>query len=172
MEKNMDYRIEQVEEFTLIGFSIKLNSKDGSHFLAIPQFWQTLMDDSRFAILAKNVGKSKLGICGVSHSMDMESGNFVYSIAVEKQTGNSAIPETAEIIFVPASTFAKFTAKGPCTEALQATVRKIYGEWFQSSGKEHAGTPEIEYYPPVDIPLDSPDYWCEYWVPIKASGGK
>jgi AraC-like DNA-binding protein len=64
-----------------------------------------------------------------------------------------------------ASTWAKFTSRGPLSKNFQDVIRRIYSEWFPGSGREHAGTPELEYYP--DLPdIEAKDYWCEYWVPL------
>jgi AraC family transcriptional regulator len=61
---------------------------------------------------------------------------------------------------------AKVTSRGPLRANFQDTIKRIYSEWFPSSGREHAGTAEIEYYP--DLPdAEALDYWCEYWVPIR-----
>jgi len=46
----------------------------------------------------------------------------------------------------PASTWAKFTSRGPLRPKFQETIKRIWSEWFPNSGREHAGTPEIEYY--------------------------
>ena len=45
---------------------------------------------------------------------------------------------------------------------------RVFGEWFPTSGDEHAGGPELEVYPPGDN--TSPDDYREAWIPVvKAS---
>lgn len=44
-------------------------------------------------------------------------------------------------------------------------MQRIYGEWFPSSGWEHAPAPEFEIYPPGDV--QAPDYRSEIWIPLQ-----
>jgi AraC family transcriptional regulator len=96
----------------------------------------------------------------------MEDGTFTYSIALETPADRSKLPEGCEDFAVPASTWAKFTSRGPLRPNFQNTIKRIWSEWFPSSGREHAGTAEIEYYG-TNCDPDAADYWCEYWVPLK-----
>jgi AraC family transcriptional regulator len=47
---------------------------------------------------------------------------------------------------IPAATYAVFTARGPCTKAIQDTTRYIYSTWLPESGYEHAMTADLEVY--------------------------
>jgi AraC family transcriptional regulator len=164
-EKAMEYRIEKGPEYRLTGVSIRLRGKDGTNFQVIPAFWTQTMKDGRFQALCRKAG-SRVGVCGVCHSCDDVSGDFTYSIAIEAPADPSGLPAGCEEILVPASTWAKFTSRGPLSVNFQKLIKAIFAEWFPSSGKEHAGTAEIEYYP--ELPdMEAEDYWCEYWVPIK-----
>jgi len=165
-DKAMEFRIEKGPEYRLSGLSIRANGGDGTSFKAIPAFWTETMKDGRFGKLCKSAAKSRVGVCGVCHSCDDSSGDFTYSIAVETPADPSGLPAGCEEIVVPASTWAKFTSRGPLSKNFQDLIKRIYTEWFPSSGREHAGTPEIEFYP--DLPdMEADDYWCEYWVPLK-----
>ena len=76
------------------------------------------------------------------------------------------MPEGSEAFAIPAGTWGKFTTRGAfSSENFQATCTRIFGEWLPASEWEHAGTAEIEFYPDAD--MKSPDYFCEYWVPLK-----
>ncbi len=150
----------------LTGLTLRLQSQDGSNFVEIPAFWDTIMNDGRCAALAGKTTGSKLGICGVCHSHDMKTGAFVYTIAVETPGDRKGLPAGGEDITVPASSWAKFTSRGPLHPNFQETIKRIYSEGFPASEREHAGTAEIEFYPAQGDPA-APDYWCEYWVPLK-----
>ncbi|MFA6366583.1 MAG: AraC family transcriptional regulator [Candidatus Hydrogenedentales bacterium] len=165
-DKAMEYRIEKGPEYRLSGLSIRTNGGDGTNFKVIPAFWTETMKDGRFGKLCGSAAKSRVGVCGVCHSCDDKTGDFSYSIAVETPADRSGLPAGCEEIVVPASTWAKFTSRGPLSKNFQDVIKRIYTEWFPSSGREHAGTPEIEFYP--DLPdMEADDYWCEYWVPLK-----
>ena len=50
-------------------------------------------------------------------------------------------------------------------EPLQNVTKRIWEEWFPSTGYEFAGTADFEVYLPGD--MTSPDYRCQIWVPVK-----
>lgn len=165
-DKAMEYRIETSGEYRFTGLSVSVSEEGGGNFVAVPAFWDRIMQDGRFGKLCSVGGGKGLGVCGVCRDYDMKKGLFVYSIAIETPADRSGLPEGCGDFIVPASTWAKFTSRGPIRPNLQETIKRIYGEWFPQSGREHAGTAEIEFYP--DLPAtDSADYWCEYWVPLK-----
>jgi AraC family transcriptional regulator len=95
----------------------------------------------------------------------MDAGEFTYSIAINRPADLAGLPEGSEVFTVPASTWAKFTSRGPIRPNLQETCKRIFSEWLPASDWEHAGTPEMEYYPDGDP--HAQDYYCEYWVPLK-----
>ncbi|ULQ58777.1 AraC family transcriptional regulator [Brucepastera parasyntrophica] len=165
-DKAMEFRIEEGPALTLTGISITVNSKDGSNLTNIPRFWDDSMQDGRLKPFFEKAGDSALGVCGVCHSFDMKTGNFVYSIAIEKPRDTKSLPKGCTDIPVPASTWGKFTSRGPMRKNFQETIKRIFSEWFPASGREHSGAPEIEYYPPLPD-HEAEDYWCEYWVPLK-----
>ncbi|HWP68916.1 MAG TPA: AraC family transcriptional regulator [Rectinemataceae bacterium] len=165
-DKAMEYRIEKGPEYRLTGLSIRTCGSDGTGFKVIPGFWTQIMKDGRYEALCGKAAGSRVGICGVCHSCDDKTGDFTYSIAIETPADRSGLPAGCEDILVPASTWAKFTSRGPLSKNFQDVIKRIFSEWFPASGREHAGTPEIEFYP--DLPdMEADDYWCEYWVPLK-----
>jgi AraC family transcriptional regulator len=46
-------------------------------------------------------------------------------------------------------------------------MQRIYGEWFPSSGWEHADAPELEIYSAGDG--READYYSEIWIPLQKS---
>lgn len=164
-DKAMEYRIEQGPEYRLTGISLACKSDDGSNFKDIPAFWGAVMQDGRFNLLFNRAGKN-LRVCGVCHAADMKTGAFTYSIAIETPASMNGMPDGCGDFTVPASTWAKFTSRGPLFPNYQDMIKRIYSEWFPASGKEHAGTAEIEYYP-CEKDANDPDYFAEYWVPLK-----
>lgn len=165
-DKAMEYRIESGAAIKMTGLVMRANGKDGSNYVEIPAFWDAVMQDGRFMQLCKKAEGSKLGVAGVCLDFDERDGLFSYAIAIEAPANRDGLPEGCTDFEVPASTWAKFTSRGPLRPNLQETLKRIWSEWFPTSGREHAGTAEIEYYPPLPDPRAS-DYWCEYWIPIK-----
>lgn len=167
-DKPMEYRIEERKAVELAGISIRVNSKDGSNLKNIPAFWDAIHQDGRFQALLAKANLPDMAICGVCWNFDMDSGEFTYSIAINKPVDMTGMPEGSEVFTVPASTWGKFTSRGPIRPNLQETVKRVFSEWLPASDWEHAGTAEIEFYPDGDG--DSQDYTCEYWVPLKKGG--
>ena len=165
-DKAMEYRIEKMDGMKLTGISIRAQNKDGSNFTDAPALWDRSMKDGSFAALCKKAEGSKLGVIGVCYEHNMETGEFSYGIAIETPADKTGLPAGCMDIIVPASTWAKFTSRGPLRPKFQETIKRIWTEWFPTSGREHAGTAEIEYYGTNENPM-ADDYWCEYWVPLK-----
>ncbi|MCP4627432.1 MAG: hypothetical protein GY850_28550, partial [bacterium] len=91
-----------------------------------------------------------------------------YAIAVEKN--EISVPVGFEVIHIPAQTYAVFDAYGPMPPTHWNMIKRIYGEWFPSTGYEHTGTPDIEVYPASD---GEGDNWpCFIWVPVKKANEK
>ncbi len=166
-DKAMQYRIENGKALKLAGLSLRVKTKDGSNFAVISDYWDRVMTDDRWEPLcakAKAVGENGLGVVGVCRDFDMASGEFTYGIAIEEPSEMKDMPKGTELFPVPASNWAKFTNYGPVRPNFQTLIKRIFSEWLPTSDWEHAGTAEIEFYPPGD--MISPDYSCEYWVPV------
>lgn len=164
-EKAMEYRIEKAGAIRMTGIGRKFNNQNGDNLKNIPLMWDELMRDGRYEALLKKSKGTKMGVCGVCQYFVEDTGDFTYLIAIEEPADRSGLPADCTDFEVPASTWAKFTARGTLHPNLQDTLKRIWSEWFPTSGREHAGTAEIEYYSEGDP--NSADYWCEYWMPLK-----
>ena len=162
----MEYRIEEGPSLTLAGISLRVRTKDSSNFIDVPAFWDKVMADGRWQSLCAKADFRRLGVCGVSRDFDPAAGTFTYSIAINMPPGMEGMPEGSESFEVPASTWGKFTTRGPLRPNLQDTIKRVFGEWLPSSEWEHAGTAEVEYYSSIGH-ADAPDFWSEYWVPLR-----
>jgi AraC family transcriptional regulator len=166
-DKAMEYRIEKGPALRLCGISIEATSKDGSNLADVPAFWAAIMRDGRWDALCAKADFARMGVCGVCRDFDMASGTFVYDIAIDEPESMEGMPALSATFEVPASTWGKFTSRGPLRPAFQDTIKRVFGEWLPASDWEHAGSAEIEFYPKDGGSPDSPDYWCEYWIPLK-----
>ena len=163
----MEYRIEKSPAMKLAGISIQATSKDGNNFVDVPAFWDAVMTDGRWKALCAAADFKRLGVCGVCRDFDMQSGTFVYSIAVDEPAKAALLPSGSEAFEIPASTWGKFTSRGPLKPNFQDTIKRIFGEWLPASDWEHAGSAELEFYPETGGSPDSSDFWCEFWIPLK-----
>jgi AraC family transcriptional regulator len=164
-DKAMEYRIEKGPAMGMAGIGMKIRTKDGGNFVDVPAFWDAIMKDGRWKALCSKADFKRIGVCGVCRDFDMAAGVFIYSIAIDEPATMDGMPEGSEAFEIPASTWGKFTSRGPLRPNFQDTIKRVFGEWLPASDWEHAGSAEIEFYP--DGNPESPDYWCEYWVPLK-----
>ena len=160
-EKNMDYKIEKKESFTVIGRQLRTTLKDGENLMQIPKFAEDCIIDGSYQWLCSRVGK--LGLLDIAKDFDKVKDEFYYMLAIE-DTGED-LPEGYVKSVVPAATWAVFESVGALPEAIEDTNRRIFTEWLPSTGYEHDHAPEIAAYPIGDI--KSEDYRCEVWVSIK-----
>jgi len=159
--KAMNYKIIEKNGFDILGKEKSVSTKNQENFQEVPKFWQESHGNGLVEKLMKDA--SDLGILGVCMEMDDDEETFTYMIAIEN-TDDLKNPDLRKVS-IPKSTWAVFQCNGPMPDAMQSVWKRIYSEWFPSTGYEHAGTPELEVYLPGD-PSDE-NYVSEIWIPIK-----
>ena len=163
-EREMNYKIVQKPAFKVIGKGIRVSSQDGANLKRIPEFWWECYQNGFSAKLEQMAdktgvtGECKLGICMES---EPEGMGFLYFIGVEDTKG--LLPEGFTQKEIPAATWAIFETVGAMPDAMQNLSKRIYGEWFPSTGYERAGDLDMEVYPPGK---DDEHYRSEIWIPV------
>ncbi len=161
----MEYRIESKPTFSLTGVSIR-TPMGGRSFQDVPALWDRCLSDGTVDRLRKAApAGSTIDVAGVCAEFDMKGGQFTYLIAIETPADRSALPDGCRDIPVPAATWGIFESRGPIPEAIQGLMQRIFGEWFPTSGWEHADGPELEIYSRGDI--RDPNYYSEIWIPLQ-----
>jgi AraC family transcriptional regulator len=165
----MKYRIVEKGPMRLVGARMRTNNKDGVNMREIPAFWQRCEADGTCAKLSKIAGP--MGFFGVCYDADCATGDFSYLIGVEKPA-IEGLSKGLDEVELPKSTWAVFECVGPMPKAIQDTWKAAFNEWFPTSGYEHAGTPDMEVYPPSKegyetCDASSPNYYSEVWIPLK-----
>ena len=162
---DMDYRIIEKPAFDILGRSRQFRTVNGENFIKIPQFWHEFMATAEYKTLCDLTsgkpgvvtGGQMLGICFAGEGNNWDP--FSYGIGIEKPAKKS--PVKFEVIPVPAAAWAVFD----CTlDNLQDITRRIFSEWFPSTGYEHANAPEIEVYLPGDF--SNTAMKCQIWIPV------
>lgn len=159
--KNMDYRIVEKKEFQVTGKSIEVSTLDGQNFIEIPKFWDECNQNGFCEQLYAYA--NQWGVLGICMDYEEDKDQMRYMIAVEKP--DSDLDFEAEERNIPAGTWAVFEVVGAMPDAIQDVWKRIYSEWFPSTGYQHAGGPELEVYLPGDPAAE--DYKSEIWIPIK-----
>ncbi|MDQ0272477.1 AraC family transcriptional regulator [Cytobacillus purgationiresistens] len=158
------FNVVEKGKFNVIGMKRNYSLENGENLLEIPKLWNEVNSNGTIDKLCRfNNGhiKGVLGVC-VDQGPDLQEGKIDYWIAVETTDGRGGEFQTLEI---PASKWVVFEVKGPMPEAMQTTWKKIFSEWFPTSGYEHAGTPEMEVYP--EDGSDTSEFYSEIWIPVK-----
>jgi len=160
---DMDYRIIEKPTFHAALVKRPFTLTDGQNFIQVPRFWDEFLkspDCSRIRALAGDkagavTGGNLLGIC----FGDEKAIDFYYGIGVE-------LPENAgagkfEKVEIPAATWAVFDCRIP---TIPDVTKRIFSEWFPSTGYEHAPKPELEVYFPEDP--RTKEMPVQIWMPI------
>ncbi|KIL80750.1 AraC family transcriptional regulator [Bacillus badius] len=158
----MQYKVANKESFEVIGIKQTFPYANSENLAGIPKMWEKVNRDGTSGVLiSKNNGPVK-GILGVCVDKNNEEKQMDYWIA---SASNEEASEELSKLEIPASKWVIFEVHGAMPDAMQSAWKKIFSEWFPSSGYEHAGTPDLEVYTFGDI--SSPDYYSEIWIPVK-----
>ena len=163
---NMDYKIIEVPAFSLVGGSTKFGIADGEFFKKRQggTFWRKYIYTEEYRALCDLTGGRCGEITGASVMtayMANENGTWdpvVNVFGVEKT--NKMDTKGFEVSDIPAAIYAEFN----CTmKTSTATNKRIYGEWFPSTGYEHGKTADIASF--FQIPFN-PVVYVRWWIPI------
>jgi AraC family transcriptional regulator len=159
---DMDYKIMEKPGIMVAAKTRQFTTVNGQNFVEIPKWWDEFLkspDYSKMMALTSNKPGSvtrgvMLGVCyGEADAVD-----FSYGIGVELPQGTSA--GAFEKIEIPPATWAVFD----CTlDNLQDVTKRIFSEWFPSTGYEHDAVPELEVYLPEK---PGEPMQCELWMPV------
>lgn len=155
----MEYKIIEKGAFKVVGEAFKVSSKNGENLIRIPEIWREFNESGRAEELCEAFNaKDMYGIC-----LDTNKEIFTYLICVEGGKGYKGRKYVVRTI--PKATWAVFPVTGPMPASIQRTFKRIFQEWFPTSGYEQAVGPALEVYPEGDSA--NIDYYSEIWIPIK-----
>jgi AraC family transcriptional regulator len=157
--KEMNYKIIEKPAMRFVGRKKTVSTVDGQNFVQIPQFWQEVMKDDSFPKIAQLSNGNPSGVLGICANFQGEKIDYYIASASDEKA-----PADMDELKVPAGLWVVFECVGPMPKAMQDVWKRIYTEWFPSSGYEHAGGAEIEWYSDGDG--DTEDYISEIWIPI------
>ena len=156
----MNFCVKELGEMRLVGFKERMSMSNEENFKRIPKFWDEVGPNGKFEEMMRYNDNEELACLGVCANAD-EDG-FDYYIA----TGSSKeIPAHMKELIVPASTYVIFECIGKMPEGQQKVWKRIFTEWFPSSGYELLDGPQIEWYSDGDNA--SEEYRSEIWIPVR-----
>lgn len=153
----MDYRIQEMDSFRIVGKKIHTTMTSGESYQSIPALWQEMLTTGGHLNILPLMNQQPMGLLGVSdYNPDLSASDFDYYIAV---SSNQDVPEGMDELTVGAGTWAIFTCNNENTEMLQKTQERMVMEWLPNSGYEFANRPDIE--------VSFEDGKMELWLPIR-----
>ncbi|MGR3764147.1 AraC family transcriptional regulator [Rossellomorea sp. NS-SX7] len=162
----MKYSVVEKNAFQIVGIKREFACvAEEENVVGIPELWEEVNQNGttdRLFQLNDGTVKGVLGVCGEVSDEQKQANVFDYWVATSYA---GKVPEGMMSLEIPASKWAVFEVHGPMPAAMQQAWKRIFSEWFPSTGYEHAGTPEFELY--TDEDPNSPDLYSEIWIPIK-----
>lgn len=169
--EEMNYKIERKPEFKMFGKETIVSTLEGKNYVDIPKFWQDSFADGSVETLVKATGET---------FAENHVGRWaVHAIMCHRQTGKDTFPymiggmvteksDTTgyEMVTIPELEWAVFTTDYYTNETLVETIqtvwKRIFAEWFPTSGYEHDCGPELEVY----CTAGGGKEYCEIWIPV------
>ena len=168
-ECEMNYRIVEKEAFRFFGVGFITSTVDNACYQEIPDFCDKIWEDGTHQKMNEFLGYSRMHMLQGIHSDFKEDGSRIYMMGWEVPDGvsNADVPKEYTVLDVNALTWAVFEGKGEMPQglAIHDVWRRIYAEWFPSSGFEQVEGPCIEkHYWDDEVCVK---YTCEVWIPVK-----
>jgi AraC family transcriptional regulator len=159
----MDYRIVEKEAFHVVGLRKRVSLQYQGVNPEIAAMWGSLTEEDIIDLKQLSSGDpGGLISATVNFTEGRAEGTEIdHLIGVATNQSHS---EKWQELYVPASTWAVFTARGKFPETLQNIWARIYSEWFAMSEYELSEGPEILWNESKDT--SSPNYHSEIWIPV------
>ncbi|MDD3831745.1 MAG: helix-turn-helix domain-containing protein [Clostridia bacterium] len=168
--ETMDYVVEKMNEFTIIGFEYVVGFEEG--YKVIPTYWDDVFKNHVKALIDGKKPKTAIEHAIIDNCIgefgacidDLGNGKFRYIIAGRYNGGN--VPDNMVTYTFPSVEWAKFSARGPLPGSLQSINTKVFKEWVPGNPDyDIAADFNLEWYSPNGNPKDY-DYESAVWLPV------
>lgn len=170
-EKEMDYRIETKEAFSIFGIETKGSLTNQEGYLTPAQLWQECHRNGEYERLFSNSGdlpsfvsQDLCKIHGVENYSKVENNMFSYML-FSFESDNSKT-DGYKVVHIPSQTYAifpseKFSWNEDFGKVLTNLQKRFYTEWLPTANYERAEGANFEIYG------GTADYgYIELWYPI------
>ena len=162
----MEYRIEKMDAFRIVGVVVHTTVENGDGMQAIPALWDDIFKKSKNLEIADLMDQRPHGLLGVSvYNTDLQDARkFDYYIA---SASGKPIPAGMHEYIVPAATWAAFPCKLEDIHQVEVDIVKKWGSSFgykvlntgYENGNINSKAPDLEVY------LE--DGTVEVWVAVE-----
>lgn len=156
----MNYCVKELGEFRLVGFKERMPVDNGENFKRIPEFWNEVRGQGRCEKVLEFNDTRELYSMGVCANPDDKGFDYYIATGSDRE-----IPEDMSELIIPSGTYVIFECTGRLPEGQQKVWKRIFTEWFPSSGYEMMDGPQLEWYSEGDI--TSEEYRSEIWIPVR-----
>lgn len=145
-ECEMNYRIVEKGSFKIFGVDFLTTTVNNALFKEIPEFCDKIWEDGTHLKINEFLGYSERHMLHGIHYDFKEDGTRRYMMGWE--VPDRDVPKAYKILDIPPCTWAVFEGKSIIAENLfiQNVWKRIYSEWFPSSGFEQVEGPCLEKY--------------------------
>ncbi|MCM1989502.1 AraC family transcriptional regulator [Oceanirhabdus seepicola] len=164
-ESEIIYRIVEKEAFKVFGTGFVTTTVNNAIYKEIPEFINKIFENGTHERINELLGNPKGTLLDGFHYGFKEDGTRKYMMGYEMP--ETEISDEFTILQIPKLTWAVFEGHGhlPDNSIMQDIWKRIYSEWFPSSGFEQVEGPCIEKnFWNDENPIE---YTCEVWIPIK-----
>lgn len=159
-DTEMNYRVEKRDAFKVFGVYSEVSTDQETAFKQVPEFFKRCDDDGTTDQINRLLGRFHDNYT-ISALYDYTETAFKYMLC-NFMPENMIIPQNFTVLEVPAATWVVFDA--PHCE-MQELWRRIFTEWFPSSGYEAAEGVQFEMYYGL---ANHKNGFGELWIPVKA----
>ncbi len=164
-DTEIDYRITNKYAHTICGLKTEIPAADRNTNPMISRFWDECMKTGAIDNMHRDLGIK------YSESLNAALFNFrqnMFSYLIYHEEAADFQSDKYTVISVPASDWVVFSTprhhKSETTQLIRIIRKRIFLEWFPTSGYVHTGEPELEVFN-----RDGDYNKAEIWVPIKKS---
>ncbi|UQZ34101.1 AraC family transcriptional regulator [Paenibacillus sp. PK3_47] len=159
-ETEMNYRIVEEQAATVIGQDVLIHKEP---YTEVPAFVERIWKDGTHDRINESAGRLHGSLLFGYHYDFKEDGSRRYLMGIELPEDAKAVGELTTL-YIPTQTYAVF--EGP---EIKGVWRRIYSEWFPSSGFEQVEGPCLEKYFWADGTQE--EAICEVWIPVRKKAG-
>ncbi|HEX3022116.1 MAG TPA: AraC family transcriptional regulator [Lachnospiraceae bacterium] len=164
-ERELIYRIVELEQFEVFGVEFVTSTVDDACYHEIPAFCDRIWEDGTHYRMNQILGYPRMHMLHGIHYDFKEDGSRRYMMGWEVEEND--IPKEYCRLSIPNHTWVVFEEKGrmPDSNTIQEIWKRIYIEWFPTSGYEQVEGPCLEKYRWDDEEFIT--YTGEVWVPVR-----
>lgn len=164
-ETELTYKIVEEKAIKVFGVNFVTSTRRDECYKEIPEFCNKIWEDGTHLKINQILGYSEMNLLNGYYYDFKEDGSITYMMGWEVPIEDMA--QEFKILDIPACTWVVFEDRGKMPNGLAVgdLWRRIYAEWFPSSGFEQVEGPCIEKHFWEDNKFIN--YICEIWIPVK-----